>query len=137
MNNILIDIDGTISEVFPQHDYYQYKNAKVVAGSLQSVNTLHDAGNIITFLTIRPENFKEVTENWLQQNGFKYHALIMNKSKASKYYWINNKDVQAIKYQSNWKLITDKLSEPKTEEIDLEEKNNYFAALQNGVNYII
>lgn len=141
MSNILIDIDGTVSEVIPSYESHRFQNAKVIEGSLQSINNLYDAGNIITFVTIRPEEFKNITELWLKSNGFKYHALIMNKPKANKYYWINNLDVHGIKYNNNWNHITDKLNEPKITESknssqkDLPERTIW--DLQSGVNYII
>ena len=140
MSNILIDIDGAVSEVIPPQESHRFQNAKVIAGSLQSINSLYDAGNTITFVTIRPENFKEVTEIWLKSNGFKYHALIMNKPKASKYYWINNLEVHGIKYNNNWNLIEDKLKETKVPETQVKESKNTFNSiwdLQYGVNYII
>lgn len=137
MTNILIDIDGAISEVIPTNESHRFKHAKVIEGSLQSVNTLYEAGNTITFVTIRPDIFKSVTEDWLRSNGFKYHYLIMNKKKANKYYWINNLDVQGIKYDNNWRYIIDKLNETKLEETPHQSKYQNVWDLQGGVNYII
>lgn len=140
MNNILIDIDGTVSEVIPCSESHRFKDAKVINGAVSSINHLYDSGNIITFVTIRPEAYREITENWLKSNGFKYNSLIMNKTKANQYYWINNLNVQGIKYDNNWESITNRLQQiPEIENMVITSPKKYRTIydLQGGVNYII
>ena len=141
MNNIFIDIDGTVSEVIPLSEGHRFINAKVLDGAVSGINRLFDSGNIITFVTIRPESFRAITESWLKTNGIKYSYLIMNKPRASNYYWINNLNVHGIKYNNNWSSISDKfMLEKKVSELKVtkqEPKYNSIYDLQGGVNYII
>ncbi|QIG65775.1 polynucleotide kinase [Ochrobactrum phage vB_OspM_OC] len=86
----LIDIDGTAS--LSNHDYYIFlktkpKNWKTFFhGSIHTpaceqvkklVNMLYDSGDKIIMFTARPEDFREVSERWLEKNGIKYHDMIM------------------------------------------------------------
>ncbi len=104
--NILIDIDGTVSEDIPNEESYRFSKAFVLDNSIISVNKLYDNGNNITFFTARREKDREVTEKWLKSNGFKYHQLLMNKPRGGNYVWIDNLDVKGIKYSDNWNSVT-------------------------------
>ena len=50
-----------------------------VKDSILYINKLYDEGNEIYFITRRKntENMLRVTKSWLENNGFKYHKLIM------------------------------------------------------------
>ena len=74
--NILIDIDGTVSEDIPNAEDYRFANAQVLDNAVESVNKLYDAGHNITFFTARLTKHREVTEQWLKKHKFKYHALL-------------------------------------------------------------
>ena len=105
--NILIDIDGTVSEDIPNEEDYRFANALVLKDSVESVNKLYDNNNnIITFFTARTEKHRAVTEKWLKDNGFKYHNLLMNKPRGGNYVWIDNLSVQGVHYKDNWNTIT-------------------------------
>jgi len=104
-NNILIDIDGTVSDDIPNEKSELFKTAKVLENSVESVNKLYEAGHHITFFTARREEHREVTETWLRSNNFKFHALLMNKPRGGNYIWIDNLDVKGIKYENNWKQV--------------------------------
>ncbi len=44
--------------------------------AVEMVNQLYDQGHTIYFITARPEfNAKQITIDWLQKYGFKYHGL--------------------------------------------------------------
>ena len=105
--NIMIDIDGTVSEDIPNEESYKFENALVLHDAVDNVNKLFEMGHNITFFTARQECHRQVTEKWLNKNGFKYHALLMNKPRGGNYVWIDNLDVWGIKFENNWKDITD------------------------------
>ena len=114
-NNILIDIDGTVSEDIPNEESDRFRDANVLANSIESVNKLYDDGNTITFFTARTEEHREVTESWLNKHGFKYHSLLMNKPRGGNYIWIDNLSVKGIHYKNNWEKITNDLMGKKTQ----------------------
>ena len=52
-------------------------NVPVIAGAIEKVNELYDAGNEIYIVTARRKNWEDQTKEWLSKNGVKYHKLIM------------------------------------------------------------
>jgi uncharacterized HAD superfamily protein len=78
------------------------------------VNKWHEEGHIITFFTSRTEDLREITETWLTQYGFKYHALLMNKPRGGNYHWIDNHIVRATRYEGKF---TDLVRVTKTIEV--------------------
>ena len=109
MNNIMIDIDGTVADDIAGQDAYGFANAGVLDNAVESVNRLYDQGHRITFFTARREEYRVVTEIWLNKYKFKYHTLLMNKPEGGKYIWIDNLDVKGIKFTNNWQEILEKL----------------------------
>ena len=105
MKIFLIDIDGTCCDDIMNEDAHLYPTAKVIEGSLEQINKWYDEGNVITFFTARENKDREVTEKWLNDKGFKYHGLIMDKPRikdGQEYVWIDNRKVRAITYLGNW-----------------------------------
>jgi len=47
-----------------------------------------------------------VTIKWLDDNGFKYHGLIMGKprciNKDDEYVWVDNRKVRGVTYNETW-----------------------------------
>jgi len=103
---LLIDIDGTCSADIKNEDSHLYATAEVINGSLEQINKWHEEGHHITFFTAREEKDREVTLKWLDEKGFKYHGLIMNKPRClnpnDEYVWIDNRKVRGITYKSIW-----------------------------------
>ena len=85
--------------------------AKLYPDALEVLNNWYDEGHIITFFTSRLEEHREVTEKWLEENGFKYHGLLMNKPRGGNYHWIDNHIVRATRFQGKFtELILKKKS---------------------------
>lgn len=102
---LLIDIDGTICEDIKNEDSHLYPTAKVFEDSRLIINRWYDERNKVFFFTARESKDRGVTEKWLQDNGFKYHGLIMDKpriEKGKEYVWIDNRKVRAVTYLGNW-----------------------------------
>lgn len=77
---IMIDIDGTICT---EERTFDRPLAKVLPNAKESINAMYDKGYTIIFWTARGwEQFK-ITEKWLQDNGFKYHQLLMGKPQVT------------------------------------------------------
>ena len=114
MSNVyLVDIDGTISDDIKNEESHLYGDAGVLPHSKEVLNKWYDEGNIITFFTAREEKDREVTETWLNENGYKYHGLIMEKPRikdGQEYVWIDNRPVSGIVYEDNWLDLDKRMS---------------------------
>ena len=102
--NFLIDIDGTICEDIPNEQPERMKDAVAFPHAASHIKKLYDSNHVITFFTSRTEDMRQVTENWLKENGFLYHSLIMNKPRGGNYVWIDNLNIRAYQYpvDLNW-----------------------------------
>lgn len=108
IKNYLIDIDGTICDDIPNEEPERMENAKVYPEALITLNKWFEEGHIITFFTSRIEVHRQVTENWLNKHGFKYHGLLMNKPRGGNYHWIDNHMVRATRYQGKFTDLVEK-----------------------------
>ena len=98
IKNYLIDIDGTICEDIPNEEPERMATAELYPDALDTVNKWFEEGHIITFFTSRIEEHREVTEQWLRDNGFQYHGLLMGKPRGGNYHWIDNHIVRATRF---------------------------------------
>jgi len=100
--NYMIDIDGTITDDVPNEDPQRMKVVKPYEGAVEICNKWYDEGNIITFFTSRTEDLRAITENWLIENGFKFHHILMNKPRGGNYHWIDNHKVKATRFKGKF-----------------------------------
>jgi len=100
--NYMIDIDGTICDDVPNEEPERMATCEVYADALDTVNRWFEQGHIITFFTSRTEDLREVTEFWLNKNGFKYHGLLMGKPRGGNYHWIDNHIVRATRFRGKF-----------------------------------
>ena len=111
MNNertfaILVDIDGTICEDIPNEQSERFATAKPFLGAVENLKNMLETGSSVTYFTARREEYREVTEKWLKDNGFPDAPLIMNKPRIENhlsYVWIDNHPVTGI-YFDEWNL---------------------------------
>ncbi|MDQ5901374.1 MAG: hypothetical protein QG580_89 [Patescibacteria group bacterium] len=104
--NYLIDIDGTICDDIPNEEPERMVTSKEYVGAREKINSLYEAGHIVTFFTSRSnKDHREVTEKWLKDHGFKYHALLMDKPRGGNYVWIDNHKVEGILYKGDWGVV--------------------------------
>ena len=108
IKNYLIDIDGTICDDIPNEQPDRMATAKVYPEALQTLNKWYKEGHIITFFTSRLEIHRDVTEKWLKENKFKYHALLMDKPRGGNYHWIDNHIVRATRYDGKFTDLIEK-----------------------------
>ena len=108
IKNYLIDIDGTICDDIPNEQPERMETAALFDDALATINHWYDEGHIITFFTSRIESQREVTENWLNKNGFKYHGLLMGKPRGGNYHWIDNHIVRATRYEGKFTNLVEK-----------------------------
>jgi uncharacterized HAD superfamily protein len=108
MKNYLIDIDGTITDDVPNEEPEKMETCLPIEGSVDQINKWHDEGHTITFFTSRTDEHKEVTENWLEKHGYKYHHLLLNKPRGGNYHWIDNHTVRATRYDGAWNEMVKK-----------------------------
>lgn len=102
VKNFLIDIDGTICDDIPNEEPERMATAKIYDGALETINKWFDEGHIITFFTSRLEEHREVTTEWLDRHGFKYHGMMMGKPRGGNYHWIDNHIVRATRYEGRF-----------------------------------
>ena len=100
--NYLIDIDGTICDDIPNEQAERMITANVYEDALETLNRWYDQGHIITFFTSRLEVHRKVTEDWLEEKGFKYHGLLMNKPRGGNYHWVDNHIVRATRFSGKF-----------------------------------
>ena len=108
VKNYLIDIDGTICDDIPNEEPERMSTAKLFPDALETLNKWYDEGHIICFFTSRTEDHRTVTEQWLKNNGFKYHSLVMGKPRGGNYHWIDNHLVKATRYNGKFTDLIDK-----------------------------
>lgn len=102
---IIIDMDGTICT---EEKTYSRSMAQPKEHAIESINGLYDAGHTIVIYSARTWMEFEMTTHWLQQNGVKYHQLVMGKPIGD--VWI---DDRALRFEDNWKEITEKVNQKK------------------------
>jgi len=110
VKNYLIDIDGTITDDVPNEEPGRMITCLPFEGSVEIINTWYEEGHIITFFTSRTEEHREITKNWFNTHGFKYHNLLMNKPRGGNYHWIDNHIVRATRYNGKWSPMTKKIT---------------------------
>lgn len=108
IKNYLIDIDGTICDDIPNEEPERMATAALYPDALVTINKWFEEGHVITFFTSRVEEHREVTEIWLKENGFHYHALLMGKPRGGNYHWIDNHIVRATRFEGKFTDLVDK-----------------------------
>ena len=86
----------------PNEEPERRATANVYPEALETLNKWYDQGHIITFFTSRLEEHRDVTEKWLDDNGFKYHGLLMNKPRGGNYHWVDNHIVRATRFSGKF-----------------------------------
>ena len=100
--NYMIDIDGTICEDIPNEEPWRMADAKVYPDALELINKWYEEGHVITFFSSRTEEHREVTEEWLDKTGFRYHGVLLGKPRGGNYHWIDNHIVRATKFNTKF-----------------------------------
>jgi uncharacterized HAD superfamily protein len=108
IKNYLVDIDGTVGEDIPNEEAHRMLYAEVYPDAIEIINEWYNQGHIITFFTSRVEEQREVTEQWLQKHGFKYHGLLMGKPRGGNYHWIDNHIVRATRFKGKFTNLVNK-----------------------------
>ena len=102
IKNYLIDIDGTITDDVPNEEPERMSVVIPYSDSVETLNRWYDEGHVITFFTSRTEQHREVTEDWLNKWGYKYHGLLMGKPRGGNYHWVDNHIVKGTRYEGVW-----------------------------------
>jgi trehalose-6-phosphatase len=114
IKNYLIDIDGTVTDDVPNEEPERMATVKPYPDALDILNKWYDDGHIITFFTSRTEEHREVTTRWLEDNGFKFHGLLMGKPRGGNYHWVDNHIVKATRFNGKF---TELINKEKTIEV--------------------
>ncbi len=120
VKNYLIDIDGTICDDIPNEEPERMATAQLYPDALETLNKWYDEGHLICFFTSRTEEHRQVTQEWLEKNGFKYHSLLMGKPRGGNYHWIDNHMVRATRFKGKF---TDLVEREVTIEV-FDDNNN-------------
>lgn len=111
VKNFLIDIDGTICDDIPNEEPERMVTCPPYPDALEMINKWYDEGHVITFFTSRTEEHRDITEQWLRTNDFKYHGLLMNKPRGGNYHWIDNHIVRATRFKGQFTDLVIKTKE--------------------------
>lgn len=102
VKNFLIDIDGTICDDVPNEEPERMLTVAPYPDALDICNKWYDDGHIITFFTSRTEEHREITEQWLNMHGFRFHHLLVGKPRGGNYHWIDNHVVKATRFKGKF-----------------------------------
>ena len=105
---VAAEVDGTICDDIPNEEPERMATAKIYPDALETLNKWYEEGHLICFFTSRVEAHREVTEQWLKSNGFKYHSLLMGKPRGGNYHWIDNHLVKATRYNGKFTDLIEK-----------------------------
>lgn len=108
IKNYLIDIDGTITEDIPNEQPERMATCEPFPDALATINKWYEEGHQICFFTSRTEEHREVTSEWLNRHGFKYHSLLLGKPRGGNYHWIDNHLVKATRYNGKFTDLVEK-----------------------------
>lgn len=108
VKNYLIDIDGTITEDVPNEEPERMSTCEPFPDALKTLNKWYDEGHLICFFTSRTEDHREVTTEWLNRHGFKFHSLLMGKPRGGNYHWVDNHLVRATRYKGKFTDLVEK-----------------------------
>ena len=114
IKNYLIDIDGTITEDVPNETPERMAVVEPFPDALETVNRWYDNGHVITFFTSRTEAHRQITEEWLNRHGFRYHGILFGKPRGGNYHWIDNHLVRATRFEGKF---TELVKETKSIEV--------------------
>lgn len=84
MTRIAVDIDGVLATKLDNGNYPEdYVKKKALDKAVESLKWLNSLGYYVYLFSARYEADREVTEQWLEQHGFKglYQELILDKPK--------------------------------------------------------
>lgn len=73
-----VDLDGTLCEK-TTYDSEGFRTALPRIENIGMVNKLAIEGNIIIIWTGRNENYRKITEDWLNEHRVIHHSLVMDK----------------------------------------------------------
>jgi len=108
VKNYIIDIDGTICDDVPNEEPERMATCKPYPDALKTINGWFEDGHIITYLTARLTEHYDVTKEWLDKHGFKYHALMVGKPRGGNYHFIDNHVIKATRYLGKFTELTTK-----------------------------
>ena len=106
VKNYIIDIDGTICDDVPNEEPERMSTCKPYPDALKTINGWYADGHIITYLTARLDEHYDVTKEWLDKHGFKYHSLMVGKPRGGNYHFIDNHVIKATRYLGKFTELT-------------------------------
>ncbi|ESU25127.1 hypothetical protein FEDK69T_00940 [Flavobacterium enshiense DK69] len=108
IKNYLIDIDGTITEDVPNEQPERMATCEPFPDALETINKWYDEGHQICFFTSRTEEHREVTTQWLNKHGFRFHSILFGKPRGGNYHWIDNHLVKATRFNGKFTELIEK-----------------------------
>lgn len=109
--NFLIDIDGTITDDIPNEEPERMKVCLPFPGVVEAINKLYDTGHLIVFFTARPSKLMQITIEWLDRHGFRYHWIIHGKPRGGNWVWIDNLDGEFRKFTGDFMAVVPELEQ--------------------------
>lgn len=97
---LIIDIDGTICS---EERQFSRPLAKAQIGAKDSINKLYEAGHTIILYSARTWAEWEVTNHWLNENGFKFHQLFLGKPVGD--VWIDDRAIRHENWEDTIKML--------------------------------
>lgn len=102
----LIDIDGTITDDIPNEEPERMTTCEPFPGVVERINRLHELGHYVIFFTARPTKLYQITMEWLDRHGFKYHGILTGKPRGGNWVWIDNLEGEFRHYTGDFEAVT-------------------------------
>jgi len=107
--NFILGFEDCVCKL-PPHDQARSVDELVVAisraveipGAREWVNRLFEQGHCVCFFSPLPQEVQSTVRVWLEDHGFKFSSVIMNKPKALLYHYVDDRHVQATTFNGRF-----------------------------------
>lgn len=117
---VIFDIDGTLANINHRLHFIKTENKDwdnffahmdkdtPIESMIKLCNLMYQQEHKVLVVTGRPDNYRELTQSWLKQQGVDYHELYMRKAGDRRPDWIVKQEIlQNLPYDI-WYAVDDK-----------------------------
>ena len=102
---MIIDIDGCVCEHVNNEEPEKMATAEPISESIEKINQWYDEGHVISFFTSRTEEHRQVTEEWLDRHGVKFHKIVFGKPRrleGEEYHYVDDTPIRASRFKGKF-----------------------------------
>jgi hypothetical protein len=106
--NFIFGFEGCICKIQKSRRNEGALLAEEIPGAREWINQRFDEGHFICFLSSLREKHRNEITSWLNSHGFKYNSLILGKPEAISYHYVDDRHVQATKFNGRYSPLVRK-----------------------------